>query len=60
MSRTTRRTYTGSRGFSPGCRNHGNCMYCAEGRQHKNRRREPVTYQAEHTITPMNVGLCHY
>jgi len=24
------------------CRNHGSCPYCADGRQHTNKRREPV------------------
>ena len=25
-----------------GCRNHGSCQYCAEGRAHASRRRAPI------------------
>ena len=32
----------GSARFDWSCRPHGSCAYCAEGRQHKHKRREPI------------------
>ena len=37
-----RKEYRGSKRFDRTCRNHGSCPYCANGRKHKNRRREPI------------------
>ena len=37
-----RKPYRGSKRFDRSCRNNGACIYCAEGRQHANKRREPI------------------
>lgn len=37
-----REEYRGAKAKRKCCRNHGNCSYCANGRLHKNKRREPV------------------
>lgn len=42
MSRTYKRPYTKSKHFDRTCRNHGGCPWCARGRMHKNKRREPL------------------
>ena len=38
-----RQPYYDARLFDRSCRNHGSCPYCAEGRQFKNKRRQPIT-----------------
>jgi len=35
-----RKPYYKSKAFDRTCRNGGSCPYCAEGRQHKNKKRE--------------------
>ena len=35
-----RRKYFNSRRFDKSCRNHGNCDYCSNGRQYRNKKRE--------------------
>lgn len=35
-----RKPYRKSKAFDRTCRNHGSCPYCANGRQHKHKRRE--------------------
>jgi hypothetical protein len=37
-----RKPYRGCKRFDRTCRNHGACPYCSEGRQHVNKRREPL------------------
>jgi hypothetical protein len=37
-----RKPYYHSKRFDRTCRNHGSCPYCAWGRQHKHKRREPL------------------
>lgn len=37
-----RQPYYRSQRFDRTCRNHGSCPYCANGRMHKHRRREPI------------------
>jgi len=41
-----RKQYRGAKAVDSQCRNHGECAYCREGRQHANKRRMPVmTYE---------------
>jgi len=42
MSRTYRRSYTGSKRFDASCRSHGGCPYCEDGRKHNDRRHIPA------------------
>jgi hypothetical protein len=37
-----RKPYYKSKAFDWTCRNHGSCSWCANNRQFKNRRREPI------------------
>lgn len=37
-----RKPYYRSQRFDRTCRNHGSCPYCAMGRMHKHKRREPL------------------
>ncbi len=37
-----RKQFRGSRSFDSTCRNHGSCSWCAAGRKHSSRRREPA------------------
>jgi hypothetical protein len=37
-----RKSYRGSRLVDSSCRNHGGCLWCAEGRQYSSRRRKPA------------------
>jgi hypothetical protein len=37
-----RRPYYGSGQFDHTCRPHGSCPYCAQGRNHKHKRRAPA------------------
>lgn len=37
-----RKPYKGAKAVDRTCRNHGGCPYCANGRKHKTRRREPI------------------
>lgn len=35
-----RKPYRGAKAIDRWCRNHGNCMWCKEGRLHKNKKRD--------------------
>lgn len=35
-----RKCYYGAKRVDPSCRNHGNCPWCKENRQYKNKKRE--------------------
>jgi len=37
-----RKPFRGSKRWDRSCRNHGGCPYCGNGRQHANKRREPI------------------
>jgi hypothetical protein len=41
MSRTTRKSYTGSKSFDRTCRNHGSCDYCKDNRTFFDRHHRP-------------------
>lgn len=47
MSRTTRRSLTGSKRFDPSCRNHGSCPWCEGSRLHGARKREAAAEEQE-------------
>lgn len=40
MSRTVKKSYTGSKRFDKTCRNHGGCPYCEGNRTYSNRKRK--------------------
>lgn len=42
-----RKPYRKSKAFDRTCRNHGSCAYCAEGRQHNNKKRELIAKDRE-------------
>lgn len=37
-----RKPYRGSKAFDPGCRNHGGCLWCQNGRLYKKHHQAPV------------------
>lgn len=37
-----RKHYHGAKAVDPSCRNHGDCPWCKNGRNHKHKRREPI------------------
>lgn len=39
MARTTKQPYRQSRAFDRSCRCHGGCPYCADGKQHFDKKR---------------------
>lgn len=47
MSRTKKPTYSKSKRFDKGCRNHGSCGWCKSNRTHKHEKRKKIAQEKE-------------